>query len=117
MDRIHDLFKRDLPQRRHHYTLFCTNPFTLDPTPHSGEKRSDFNLERSRDIHYVGEHQTIEFRRFEEKDLETALGPVAEEKGIVAYVCGPPPMTDWAVEVLKRSKGMDEKRVLCEKWW
>ncbi|CAF9919642.1 MAG: hypothetical protein ALECFALPRED_001246 [Alectoria fallacina] len=117
MDRIHELFKKDLPQRRHHYTLFCTNPFTLDPTSHSGEKRLDFNLERNRDIHYVGEHQTIEFRRFEEKDLEVALGPVAERKGIVAYVCGPPPMTDWAIEVLKRSKGMDEKRVLCEKWW
>ena len=68
-------------------------------------------------MQYIGEHQTIEFRRFEEKDLEIALGPVAERGSIVAYVCGPPKMTDWAVDVLKRSEGMKQERVLCEKWW
>ena len=68
-------------------------------------------------MQYVGEHQSIEFRRFVEKDLETALGPVAERKNTVAYVCGPPTMTDWAVDVLKQSAGMDQERVLCEKWW
>lgn len=117
MERIHDLFKRDLPQRRHHYTLFCTDPFTLHPTPFTGEKHLSVIQERSGDIRYVGEYQTIEFRRFEEKDLGAALGPTAERESTVAYVCGPPPMTDWAVEVLRRSKGMDEERVLCEKWW
>lgn len=117
MERIRKLFERDLRQRGHHYTLFCTDPFTQNPTLYTGEKRLNVIRERSGDIRYVGEHQTIEFRRFEEKDLETALGPIAERESTVAYVCGPLPMTDWAVEVLRTSKGMDEKRVLCEKWW
>ena len=47
----------------------------------------------------------------------TALGPEAERENTVAYVCGPPSMTDWAVSVLSRSEGMEDKRVLCEKWW
>ncbi|KAK4694762.1 hypothetical protein P7C71_g2871, partial [Lecanoromycetidae sp. Uapishka_2] len=59
----------------------------------------------------------VEFRRFKERDLELALGPVDERKGTVAYVCGPPAMTDWAVGVLRGAEGMAEKRVLCEKWW
>lgn len=67
--------------------------------------------------HHARDHQNIEFRRFQEKDLETALGPVAERESVVAYVCGPPPMTDWAVDVLGKAEGMDERRVLCEKWW
>jgi len=28
-----------------------------------------------------------------------------------------PTMTDEFVELLKKAPGMDEKRVLCEKWW
>ena len=117
MDRIHDLFKADLPQRRHHYTVFCTDPSTLHPTRHTEEMRLNVIRKQSKDLQYVGEHQTIEFRRFEEKDLEIALGPVAERGSIVAYVCGPPKMTDWAVDVLKRSEGMNQEKVLCEKWW
>ena len=68
-------------------------------------------------MRFIGEHQNIEYRRFVNQDLEAALGPGAERKGVVAYVCGPPAMTDWAVGVLRRSEGMEEKRVLCEKWW
>lgn len=117
MDRIHELFERDNPHRRHHYTVFCTDSVTLHPTPDNGEKRLNVIRERSGDMKYVGEHQTIEFRRFEEKDLQAALGPIAGRESTVAYVCGPPPMTDWAVDVLRRSEGMDHKRVLCEKWW
>lgn len=117
MERIHNLFTKDLPQRRHHYTVFCTNISTLHPTNHTGYKLVRVTQERSKDLQYVGEHQSIEFRRFVEKDLETALGPVAERKNTVAYVCGPPTMTDWAVDVLKQSAGMDQERVLCEKWW
>ena len=109
MERIHELFKRDPSQRRYHYTIFCTDSPTLHPFT--------FTRKWGKDMHFVGEHQTVEFRRFGEKDLETALGPVAERESTVAYVCGPPAMTDWAVDVLKRSKGMDQERVLCEKWW
>ncbi|MCJ1355224.1 MAG: hypothetical protein MMC33_005215 [Icmadophila ericetorum] len=52
-----------------------------------------------------------------EKDLYEALGPEEERSGVVAYVCGPPAMTDSFVEILQAAKGMDRKRVLCEKWW
>lgn len=112
------MFDTDLPQRRHHYTLFCTDPSTL-PSPPQARKEKPLSVisERIRDMHYVGEHQNIEYRRFEEKDLHAALGPVAEREKVVAYVCGPPSMTDWAVGVLKGAIGMDESRVLCEKWW
>lgn len=46
-----------------------------------------------------------------------AISPLEERKGTVAYVCGVPGMTDEFVEVLREAEGMEEKRVLCEKWW
>ena len=72
---------------------------------------------QNRDMLFVGEHHNINYRRFVKQDLEAALGPEVGRKNTVAYVCGPPAMTDWAVAVLERSEGMEEKRVLCEKWW
>jgi NAD(P)H-flavin reductase len=35
----------------------------------------------------------------------------------VAYVCGPPAMTDQFVDFLSSRDGMDKRKVLCEKWW
>lgn len=61
--------------------------------------------------------QRIWFRRFAEEDLLNAVGPVEQRAGTVAYICGPPAMTDWAVTRLKGAEGMLEQRVLCEKWW
>jgi len=61
--------------------------------------------------------QRIWFRRFSEEDLLNAIGPVEKRGGTVAYICGPPTMTDWAVAKLKGAEGMLEQRVLCEKWW
>ena len=117
-ERIRKLFERNLSAKRHHYTLFCTNSSTLGPTPHGNdEKHLEVIRERDRDMQLIGEHQSIEYRRFKHEDLQKALGPVAEREKVVAYVCGPPPMTDWAVDVLRKSEGMEEKRVLCEKWW
>ena len=117
MERIQKLFELDLTQRRHHYTIFCTDSFIRPSSFEAGRKRSGVSLDRSRDELYIGEHQTIEYRRFDAKDLQAALGPKEEREKVVAYVCGPPFMTDWAVDVLKGSICMDEKRVLCEKWW
>jgi NAD(P)H-flavin reductase len=57
------------------------------------------------------------YRRVNHTDLIEALGPVAGRKDTVAYVCGPPRMTDECVEILSRADGMDPRRVLCEKWW
>ena len=55
--------------------------------------------------------------RVRHEDLLAALGPEAERANTVVYVCGVPGMTDEFVEVLKKAPGMQEKRVLCEKWW
>jgi hypothetical protein len=35
----------------------------------------------------------------------------------VVYVCGVPDMTNEFVDLLRKTEGMEEKRVLCEKWW
>ena len=59
----------------------------------------------------------VRHRRITHEDLLDAIGPVAERRGVVVYVCGPRMMTDDFVEVLMRAEGMEEKRVLCEKWW
>ncbi|KIW17238.1 hypothetical protein PV08_04429 [Exophiala spinifera] len=60
---------------------------------------------------------TYRHRRIRHDDLFQALGPEATRANTVAYVCGLPTMTDEFVELLKKAKGMDEKRVQCEKWW
>jgi len=51
------------------------------------------------------------------EDLEAALGAENDRSGTVCYVCGPPAMTDSMVEYLSGRKGMESRRVLCEKWW
>ena len=56
-------------------------------------------------------------RRIGKKDLWDVLGPVEERKGTVAYICGVAGMTDEFVEAAKEAEGMDERHVLCEKWW
>ena len=117
MKQIRKLFEMGLPQRRHHYTIFCTNRSTLPSGSHTGKQAIEVIRERRNDTDYVGQHHSVEYHRFEGEDLMTALGPVSEREKTVAYVCGPPAMTDWAVGVLRRSIGMEEKRVLCEKWW
>jgi ferredoxin-NADP reductase len=62
-------------------------------------------------------HIEREYRRITHTDLLEALGPVPGRKDTIAYVCGPPKMTDDFVEMLSRAEGMDSRRVLCEKWW
>jgi NAD(P)H-flavin reductase len=42
---------------------------------------------------------------------------VEDARETMAYVCGPPAMTDEVVETLRKEVGMAEGRVLCEKWW
>lgn len=63
--------------------------------------------------------------RMREGDLVGALdgwkktggGVGGGREGTVCYVCGPRKMTDEVVEFLGRQEGMEEGRVLCEKWW
>ena len=56
-------------------------------------------------------------RRIGKEDLWRALGKVEDRKGTVAYICGVPGMTDEFVEAAKNAEAMDERHVLCEKWW
>merc|ERR1711939_41547 len=60
---------------------------------------------------------TTRLRRIKHGDLFEALGTEDSRSNTVVYVCGLPAMTDEFVELLKTAPGMDEKRVLCEKWW
>lgn len=72
--------------------------------------------ERAR-ITSIGEQ--LETRRINELDLLDSVETLdrQERKAMVAYVCGPPSMTDWAVSVLRKAPGVVGERVLCEKWW
>ncbi|KAK3178649.1 hypothetical protein OEA41_000786 [Lepraria neglecta] len=113
LDRLRSIFGPGFATLRN-YKLFVTNAVT--PKEASGEERLEAIRSFKGDMDYVGEGN-IERRRFEQQDLIDAIGPVENRGGVVAYVCGPPPMTDWAVSVLKGAEGMQEERVLCEKWW
>ena len=64
-----------------------------------------------------GNVKVFEGRRWTHEELEEALGKQIERQNTLAYVCGPPQMTDEVVMVLKRAPGMKEDQVLCEKWW
>lgn len=56
-------------------------------------------------------------RRIAHDDLFEALGPENKRQNTLVYVCGLPAMTDEFVELLRKAPGMEEKRVLSEKWW
>lgn len=62
-------------------------------------------------------NQFVHRRRITHEDLIQALGPISERYGVVAYVCGPMGMTDEFIKVMSSQEGMEERRVLCEKWW
>ncbi|KAK5106981.1 hypothetical protein LTS08_001106 [Lithohypha guttulata] len=56
-------------------------------------------------------------RRIKLEDLAEAVGSENQRQTTLVYVCGLPDMTDDFVQLLKAMPGLDEKRVLCEKWW
>jgi NAD(P)H-flavin reductase len=56
-------------------------------------------------------------RRINVDDLLESLGPLEERAATIVYVCGVPEMTDKFVETIKAAPGMNERHVLCEKWW
>lgn len=65
----------------------------------------------------IGLPEGVTCGRITEAALEAALGKENDREQTVCYVCGPPRMTDSFVDYLRSQKGMDENRVLCEKWW
>jgi NAD(P)H-flavin reductase len=53
--------------------------------------------------------------RITEADVKKAIES-DDLSGVTGYVCGPPIMTDWLIQLMVES-GLEEKNVLCEKWW
>lgn len=96
-DRLADLSKRWSSSKSvdWEYTFFETNGGTETSTAHPKTER----------------------RRIAHSDLIEALGPEDSRANTVVYVCGIPQMTDDFVAFLSTQPGMNEKRVLCEKWW
>lgn len=100
-------------------------------TDANGEKERVLFEERLRSIadRYVeGDDVDFRYRFFEtgaaagtgritHEDLLDAVGDEAMRKRTLVYVCGVPKMTDEFVELLRGLDGLDERRVLCEKWW
>ena len=59
----------------------------------------------------------IHNNRITHQQLKSSLGSANDRRdSVVAYVCGPPSMTDEFVNVLQTEEGMQD-RVFCEKWW
>lgn len=114
LDRLRKLFAQKNTYSNRSLDLFYTGP--IQSEPQSDEERNMTSV--SQKLRMVSMYpQRIWFRRFTEEDLLDAVGPAGKRGGTVAYVCGPPSMTDWAVAKLKGAEGMCEQRVLCEKWW
>ena len=93
---------------------------------HAGDKLTEVNFEftmfetggRSAKSEEMSNRATKrEYRRITHEDLTAALGPENARGNTLAYACGPPEMTDDFVVFLQKSPGMEENRVLCEKWW
>lgn len=58
---------------------------------------------------------SAEKRRMTEVDVRDTIG-TESLPDTTGYVCGPPVMTDWLIQLMV-SRGLDDNRVLCEKWW
>lgn len=59
--------------------------------------------------------RAFEHRRLNHEDIQSIIHP--EKENDVAYICGPPPLTDEYVAFLLDKVGMTTDRVLYEKWW
>ena len=127
--RLTSLFASDkFPQKPHdqnsyRFSLFLTPP--MDPGARKGRSNplgsEDEVAEHHRNegIHISDTAVCTKRRRIADADLIAPVNDMSEEmrKGVVAYVCGPPSMTDWAVRTLRSVRGVVGERVLCEKWW
>lgn len=110
-------------QNAYRFTLFLTSSMDskVKETPlealESQERITKQHTNKEAHIHLVG--VPLEHRRVVDADLLDSVKDMTEQerKGIVAYVCGPPSMTDWAVGTLRKIPGVVGERVLCEKWW
>lgn len=110
-DRIRRLISAN-PSAERSLDLYLTGFPSAEEREKGGVRKEALGREKS-----GSEGVSIHHRRITHEDLISALGPVEERRGVVAYVCGPARMTDEFVDVLQGADGMIEERVLCEKWW
>ena len=109
-DRLRKIFSQSA-KPDHQLTLFRTGA-TSDK-----ENRLVATHAQEQGIPQAAENVFLKDMRMSEEDMEIALGPVNRRAEVLAYVCGPPVMTDWAVANLRAAEGMKSEQVLCEKWW
>lgn len=108
LSRLHSIFASTSSLNWSLHLYLTSSPPTPFP-PSTSSPKSTSNPHKSiKEIHH---------RRITQEDLKEALGPVAERDGVVAYVCGPAGMTDEITYALAHAEGMEQKRVLCERWW
>ncbi|KUI56782.1 Oxidoreductase NAD-binding domain-containing protein 1 [Cytospora mali] len=89
----------------------------LTPSGGSGHGDGSGDAEGSDDEKVMGLDLTYKRRRITTDDIASVIG---KDKNLaVVYICGPPTMTDGFVERLTSTKGlgMENHRVLYEKWW
>jgi NAD(P)H-flavin reductase len=108
LERIAELFSGGSRRLKGGLRLFLTGS--------SGDKSSSRN---GGDVVKCADGTEVPFlrRRMTVKDVEDAVG--SDKEDAVVYVCGMPAMTDEFVQALvcPDGFGMDQKRVLFEKWW
>lgn len=92
------------------YTLFETTGETTE------EGKQD-ELAQEQETDERSAYMTVHKRRMHYGDLSKEIIPPERRETTLVYVCGVPKMTDDYVDVLRKVPGMDDKRVLCEKWW
>ena len=110
-------------QNPYRFALFFTPPVD----PEAREARSEASEDLREIVKQQGNERgrirstgiPMETRRIADDDLLSLVKEMndRERRGIVAYVCGPPSMTDRAVRTLRSIRGVVGERVLCEKWW
>lgn len=123
------LYASKVPRDGYTYLLFFSRLLSAFNSPPSPDWNLHFYLTgpstlslssafcAGEDYKTLGANQFIHQRRVTHENLIQALGPVWERHGVVAYVCGPSGMTDEFIKLIGSQEGMEERRVLCEKWW
>ncbi|KAL8704991.1 MAG: hypothetical protein Q9201_001888 [Fulgogasparrea decipioides] len=103
----------------HSFKVFLTRTSTVERLGFPGHDLEAEEARVDRPAAMMNEHQIVRwcYGRIKHNDLLDAIGPLAERDGVVVYICGVPSMTDEFVALLRKAEGMEEKRVLCEKWW
>jgi len=114
LDRLKAIFKT--ARCKQHGSSFINQKLSLYLTGIAPEDQARIHDTAVRDYAIHGRLEVLE-RRFTTEEIVESLGPEVERNDTVAYICGPPSMTDEVVGALRNAEGMTDERVLCEKWW